>query len=316
MPSIKDSERLKQVSKCLPATIYKNLLPFINQLSSTAVELRLRLNRPFSVVCSNSIYYISADGNLTGSVSDKYMLVVTKSDIDSTFQKICNYSVYNSQSEIVNGFVTMTGGHRAGISGTAVMSNGTISNVRDITSINIRIAREHKGCSKELLGKIKSFDRGVLICGPPCSGKTTILRDLARTLSTTYCKNIALIDERGELAGTTNGVFQNDIGMCDVYDCYSKSEGLMQAIRSMSPDIVMCDEIGSAEDVCAVSQAVNCGVSVVATVHCTDKDELRSKRNIFELAKINAFSTIVFLENKSGIGSVKGIMKAGEVFDF
>ena len=102
----------------------------------------------------------------------------------------------------------MYGGHRAGICGTAVVNNGKIVNIRDITSINVRIAREHKGCADSLYNKIIAVSGGVLICGAPCSGKTTVLRDLARLLSTKGKKNVALIDERGELAGTASGKFR------------------------------------------------------------------------------------------------------------
>lgn len=316
MTRLNDSERLRQASQCLSPAIQKKLSPYIKQLQNTATEIRLRLNRPLSIVCTNYTYYITASGNLTSSVSDKYMLTITKQDIDETFQNICNYSVYTRQNEIINGFVTMQGGHRAGICGTAVISNGRISNIRDISSLNIRIAREHKGCADLLYQKIKTSDKGILICGAPCSGKTTVLRDLARILSTSESKNVSLIDERGELAGTSSGAFQNDIGMCDVFDCYKKSDGISQAVRSMSPDIVMCDEIGSADDVLAIEQAVNSGVTVIATVHAANENELKNKSNICSAVKLGAFKKIVFLSDRSNVGKITRISEAGEIFDF
>ena len=315
MTKIDDNGRLRQASACLSVSLRKKLLPFINQLEGTAMEIRLRLNRPLMIICINSKYYITADGNLTSSINDKYMLTVTKSDIEETFQSICNYSVYTRQNEIVNGFVTMQGGHRAGICGTAVIGNCKISNIRDISSINIRIARQHRGCAQKLYKQLKNDDGGVLICGAPCSGKTTVLRDLARILSTESERNVSLIDERGELAGTCSGVYQNDVGMCDVYDCYYKSDGMIQAIRSMSPDVVVCDEIGSSDDVIAIEQAINSGVRIIATVHTSNAEELRQKENIMSLLKFGAFSKIVFLSDRTKIGQVSKISEVGEFLD-
>ena len=233
-----NEKRFTAALNCLCKNISRRLLPLAPKLANSVQEIRLRLSRPLALVCPDNTYYLTQNGGLTNTILDGAMLVVSKADIVDTFNNICNYSVYNRQNEIVNGFVTMYGGHRAGICGTAVVNNGKIVNIRDITSINVRIAREHKGCADSLYNKIIAASGGVLICGAPCSGKTTVLRDLARLLSTKGKKNVALIDERGELAGTASGKFQNDIGMCDVYDSYNKSEAMLHAIRSMAPEIV------------------------------------------------------------------------------
>lgn len=266
-------------------------------------------------MCPNITYYVTQSGGLSSAPISDSMLFVTRSDIADTFHNICNYSVYAKQNEIVNGFVTMTGGHRAGICGTAINDSGQITNVRDISSINIRIAREHKGCAEKLIKKVGDVNGGLLICGAPCSGKTTVLRDLARILSSDN-KNVSLIDERGELAGTCSGVFQKDIGMCDVFDCYRKSTGIMQAIRSMAPDVVVCDEIGSQDDINAITHSVNCGVTMVATVHAAGKSELRQRESIKKIVQTGAFKKIVFLSSRSRPGEIKEILQVGDVFDF
>lgn len=314
MTSIDDNGRFKQAISCLCPPIYKRLLPLSERLSNSAQEIRLRINRPLSIVCPDVTYYVTANRGLTSTPLQNTMLNVTRADITDTFHNICNYSVYTRQNEIVNGFVTMYGGHRAGICGTAVISNGKITNIRDISSINVRIAREHKGCSQNLYNKIGSFKKGVLICGAPCSGKTTVLRDLARILSLEAGKNVSLVDERGELAGTSSGTFQNDIGLCDVFDSYKKSEAMIQAIRSMAPDIIVCDEIGSKDDVEAIEHSVNCGVTIIATAHAANEDELRHKENIRAIAKTGAFSKIVFLSNKNSPGEIVKIAEVGDVF--
>lgn len=191
-----NEKRFTAALNCLCKNISRRLLPLAPKLSDSVQEIRLRLSRPLTLVCPDNTYYLTQNGGLSNTILDGAMLVVSKADIVDTFNNICNYSVYNRQNEIVNGFVTMYGGHRAGICGTAVVNNGKIVNIRDITSINVRIAREHKGCADSLYNKIIAVSGGVLICGAPCSGKTTVLRDLARLLSTKGKKNVALIDER------------------------------------------------------------------------------------------------------------------------
>lgn len=314
MTGLNNEGRFIQAAGCLCPSISRRLIPLAPKLGSAAQEIRLRLNRSVCVVCPDVTYFVTKSGGLVSTPISDCMLTVTKSDIADTFHNICNYSVYTRQNEIVNGFITMQGGHRAGICGTAVINNDKITNIRDISSINVRIAREHKDCAKSLVASLMKLQGGILVCGAPCSGKTTILRDMARLISTENNKNVALIDERGEFAGTSAGKFQNDIGMCDVYDSYIKSEAMLQAIRSMAPDIIICDEIGSDDDIAAVEHSVNCGVRVIASVHASSEKELKSKSNIKRLAYTGAFSTAVFLSNKHKPGEVVKISEVGDIF--
>ena len=314
MTSYEDKGRFKQAAKCLCPSIGKRLLPLSERFEATAQEIRLRINRPLCVVCTDATYYVTSGGGLTNTLINGSMLTVSRADIADTFQNICNYSVYTRQNEIINGFVTMYGGHRAGICGTAVINNDKILNIRDISSINIRIAREYKGCAKQLTDKLGKLSGGVLICGAPCSGKTTVLRDMARILSSEQGKNVSLIDERGELAGAVAGTFRNDVGMCDVYDSYKKSEAMLQAVRSMAPDIIICDEIGSDDDVQAIERTINSGVIVISTVHAANEYELKRKENIKKIYKTGAFNKVVFLSDKRAPGKVLKIAEAGDIF--
>lgn len=312
MAEVQSQKRFAAAINCICKNISHRLIPLVPKLADSVQEIRLRLSRPIALVCPDNTYYLTQNGGLSNTIIGDAMVLATKADIVDTFNNICNYSVYNRQSEIINGFVTMYGGHRAGICGTAVMNNNKLVNIRDITSINIRIAREHKGCAENLYNKIINVSGGVLVCGTPCSGKTTVLRDLARLISVKEQKNVALIDERGELAGTTSGCFQNDIGMCDVYDSYKKSEAMIQAIRSMAPDVLICDEIGSDDDVYAVEKSVNCGVRVISSVHCTSEYELRQKKNIMSLINLGAFKTLVYLSGRNNPGEIEKIVQAGD----
>ena len=242
----------------------------------------------------------------------------TREDIDETFRGICSYSVYSHQNEIKNGFITLSGGHRVGLCGTAVTSNGSIGSLRDISSINIRIARQVYGCANAVLQAVgKNLREGVLIAGAPASGKTTILRDMARQLSSGLCgdvRKVAVVDERGELAGTYRGVPQNDLGpCCDVLDGYPKGEGILQAIRSLSPEFIICDELGGLADVEAAAQGLNAGVGMISSVHAGNVRELLRRQQAVSLLHTGAFGYVVLLEGSREPGRVAEVYKAGEL---
>ncbi len=275
-------------------------------------EIRLRVNRPITLCTGNITYYVTENGQIATEPGGN-LLTVDKDDMHRTFNNLCNYSVFSKQNEIKNGFITIRGGSRAGICGTAVSEKNSISNIRDISSIILRIASERIGCGNDLLNTVSEPERGFLLCGAPCSGKTTILRDVSRRLSVSH--NVALIDSRSELAGTYMGEAQNDIGMCDVLDGYSKKDGFDHAVRCLSPEIVVCDEIGDDSDACSVENATGSGVSVIASAHCSDMDELMRKSSLQGLIKKRAFKSIVFLKSRREIGKIGEIIDCDELLD-
>lgn len=260
-------------------------------------EIRLRVNRPAAVSVKNSIRYITSDGQLT--YNPEFGVIADYRDLQKTFEAVCQYSVHSFQREITEGFVTVRGGHRAGICGTSVIRDFSVENIKNISSVNFRIAREVRGCADELCNKI--FGSGlcsVLIAGAPGSGKTTMLRDMARILGGRF--KTAVIDERGELAAVMNGVPQNDVGInTDVFDGYSKPLGIMTALRVMSPQVIICDEIGSEEDFKALYQASNSGVCVVASIHSADMDELKRKGIALDI-----FKSIAVLSGCENLGQI------------
>lgn len=279
-------------------------------VTDTAQEITLRVNRPLCVTCKDKRYYFTKNNCITDTVLNNQMFITSQRSIFETFQNICNYSIYSRQYEINNGYITLKGGHRAGICGTAVKTDGKIANIKDITSINIRIAREIIGCSNILDEKVNPL-KGVLLCGAPCSGKTTILRDYSRKLS--YIYKVCVIDERNELSSNVNGVFQNDMGLCDVFDSYSKSDAITHAVRSMSPDIIVCDEIATLQDVEALSFGVNSGVSFIASIHADNINTLKNRVFFNKLVNTNAFSQIVFISSRQNVGQISSIYDASEI---
>lgn len=231
-------------------------------------------------------------------------LLCTSEDIDFTFCAVCDNSVHSYEEQIREGFVTVEGGHRAGLCGTAVKRGGKIRTVKNISSINFRIARQVTGCAEGICREVFSGGLcGVLVAGAPMSGKTTVLRDMCRYLAGRY--RVALIDERSEIAAVCSGVPQNDTGiMCDVFDGYSKAEGIMTAVRTMSPQIIICDEIGGRKDIRAIRDSLSSGVCIAASVHAGTPYELTGRKNIMRLIKTGVFSYIVFLETCGRTGTV------------
>lgn len=314
---ISSDSRFDSAASVICDRIRKFLKILPDDIKAQTQELRLRINNPVSVCCTNGIYFLSQYGRLVCYPNDN-MILADKTDIDESFRSICNYSIHSHQNEIKNGFITLRGGHRVGISGTAVYHEGTLIGMRDISSINIRIAREITGSADELFRALKNnISSGLLIAGAPASGKTTLLRDIARQLSSGICGNIkkvAVIDERGELAGTYMGVSQNDLGFCsDVLNGYLKADGILQAIRSLSPEFIICDELGGNEEVRAVEQGLNAGVSIISSIHAGSIDELLKRKQAIELLKTGAFGSVVLLNGHDKPGKVKEIYRAGDL---
>lgn len=303
--------RLAQAAGCLSPPIFGLLSNHFSELENKAREIRLRSARPAAVVCDGGTVYLTKSGGLTDlPCGDLY--TVSREDIDDTFRRACDYSVYARQRELCAGFVTLRGGHRIGVCGTAVTDGGGIINVRDITSLCIRVSREYRGCGAGLFRRMRASNGGALICGAPCSGKTTLLRDLARLFSTDEGLNTALIDERGELAAVTHGEPQNDVGLCDIYCGYPKADAVEQAVRTMSPDLIVCDEIGSVDDARALRLCLNSGVRVIAAAHASSAEELSARPVMRGILATGAFETAVFLRGRSFAGEISAVVRLGE----
>ncbi len=212
-------------------------------------EIRIRVNRPILLKLRQ------VDILIEYKISSEEILQI--------LERICDNSIYAYTNQICNGYITIKGGHRIGITGTAVIENNKIKNIKYITSLNFRIARQVIDCSKKILKEIIDINNNTvfntLIVAPPGRGKTTILRDLIKNISNGIGslnfsgKTCGVVDERGEIAAMYRGAPQNDIGIrTDIIENVSKCEGIKMLIRSMAPEVIACDEIGSKEDVIAI----------------------------------------------------------------
>ena len=319
MKMINDSvKRFESAARCTGVRIRRALLNLPDSIKSDASEIRLRCGRPVMISGLFGDIFLTEHGIESYIINDN-VIKASINDIDECFRAVCSYSVHTYQSSICSGYVTVNGGHRVGIAGTAVTSNGVINAVREVSSINIRIARQFQGIADDVYKYIRDMGRGgVLIAGPPSSGKTTVLRDLARILSSEtggYFKTV-IIDEREEIAACCNGVPQNDVGISsDVISGCPKGQAVMTALRSMSPQKIVLDEIGNDDETAAIEAGLNSGVDFYLSVHASNEEELMHRKQIVRLMKSGAFSAVVFLKGKNYPSKVDKFVTAGELLD-
>ncbi|MGD8191554.1 stage III sporulation protein AA [Brevibacillus ginsengisoli] len=303
---------MKEVLAILPAPIRHILSALPNAVQEHMEEIRLRQNLPLEIRYGQQVSYVSASGQLTANVRNGWMF--TEEIVNKLINQISQHSLYALEEELKRGYITITGGHRIGIAGKVTMERGDVKGIRDITSFNIRIAKEKKGVAQKLLPSL--MDQGkilnTLIISPPQCGKTTLLRDLARMISYgneySSSRKVAIVDERSELAGCLHGVPQRDVGpRTDVLDACPKAIGMMMMIRSMSPEVIVVDEIGRAEDSEAIWEAIHAGVTVICSAHGATLADMTRRPIISRLISQEVFSRYVILDRSQGVGTIEGV---------
>ena len=232
--------------------------------------------------------------------------IVTQTEIINILQSLCNNSVYAYQSQICDGYITLQGGHRVGITGNIAMKDGKIVNVNYISSLNFRIAREIIGSGEEAVKQIVEGKEvnNTLIVSKPRVWKTTMLRDVVRSISNMGF-TVSLIDERGEIASMYKGIPQNDIGLrTDVLDNITKSLGMKIAVRTMSPQVIVADEIGTMEDLDAINYGICSGVKGIFSAHGDSIQTLRDNQALNKLYEQKLFKKIIFLKERGKISKI------------
>ncbi len=280
-----------------------------DEIKKNTQEICIKVNKPLTIFTNNKSFFISKNGELSYKADES--LIATQEDIFETMKILYNLS--SIHDKIKNGFITLKDGHRVGLCGTATISEGKIINVSDVSSINLRISREIKGCSDPIFDILGTNIENTIVIGAPSSGKTTILRDISRRISTTvlngHLVKTVVIDERGEIASIYNGIPQKDIGFCDVLSNFSKNEGISRAIRTLSPQIIVCDEIGNDEDLNIINESLSCGVKMIFSMHANNLDEISKSYRIRNILSSGLLKNLVLLNDKSNPGTIKNIFK-------
>ncbi len=277
-------------------------------------EIRMRAGQPLLLRRGNLEFTVYPGGKIGSDLVKGFP--VTPEAVRSSVEIMTRSSIYAWEDELRNGFLTLRGGHRVGLAGKVVVEGGYVKTVRHISSLNVRIAKEIKGVGRKLLPYLieKSIVQSALIISPPQAGKTTLLRDLIRILSSGEPEaglaglNVGVVDERSELAGCWEGIPQNDLGpRTDVLDCCPKSQGMVMLLRAMSPQVIVTDELGRREDITALEEAVNGGVTVITTVHGQDEQDIKRKPVLRELLGTGVFRRGVVLSRRQGVGTVERV---------
>ena len=269
---------MKPVLAILPGALRES----VGRLRADSLEeLRLRAGRPPTAVLNGQ------ESRIPGCVE-----AMTSRMLEEIVAAATNRSCYAAEASLREGYVTLPGGHRVGLCGTAALRDGCIQSLRELSSVSIRIARQVSCASQELL---RQLDSSTLILGPPGSGKTTLLRECVRSLSDGGSR-VSLVDERGELAACRLGVPQMDVGRhTDVLTGCKKSEGIYLLLRAMNPQWIAVDEITAPEDVHAMEEASYCGVRFLATAHAFSPDELRRRPLYRRLRELELFQQLLIL---------------------
>ncbi len=288
-------EKLLEIVKFFPmnlSTILYNTIISDNKVKDELQEIRIRIDRPLIL-----------------KLRDKELIVeykISQNEILQIVERLCENSIYAYKKQLCEGYITIRGGHRVGITGTAVIENGEIINIKYITSLNFRIAREVPNCSNKIIGQVIDIKNknifNTLIVSPPGKGKTTILRDLIKNLSNGINginfkgKTCGVVDERGEISAMYRGVPQNDVGIrTDIIDNVSKAKGIKILIRTMAPEIIACDEIGGNEDIQAIEDAMLSGVKGVFTMHGKNIEDVHSNQLVKKLIDKKIIEKIIFI---------------------
>lgn len=308
----KERCREQEIYRILPSRLRRNFQDLSIGFEGLQ-EIRLRVSAPVLFRYRGQEFFLSSQGGMSRESRNAYR--ISREELQEVVEYISNYSLYAYEEEIRQGYLTIRGGHRIGIAGKIILENHQIKSIGNISCLNIRLAHEVIGCGERVLPDLLTGSGlcHTLIVSPPRQGKTTLLRDLIRILSSGSMgvagMTVGVVDERSEIGACYRGEPQNDLGYrTDILDACPKVEGMMLLVRSMAPEVIAVDEIGSREDVEAMEYVINSGVKLLATVHGNGMDDIKSKPVLGRLVQEKVFQRYIVLGGRR-VGQIQ------EVFD-
>lgn len=280
-------------------------------------EVRMRAGSPLFLKYQGREWAVGENGELSADWKKGYR--IKKEELRETLEYLSGYSMYAYDEDMKQGYLTLPGGHRVGLAGKIVTEDGKVQCIRHISFLNVRFSHEVKGCGERVLPYLTVNGQvcHTLIISPPGAGKTTLLRDLIRLISDGSPwlpgQNVGVADERSELGGAYLGVPQNDLGMrTDLLDGCPKGLGMRMLLRSMAPQVIAVDEIGSEADFEALESVFYCGCKLLATVHGNNLEDVKKKPLISRLIHERMFERYVILGCAIGPGKVMQILNEQE----
>lgn len=269
-------------------------------------EIRLRTGKP--------LFLVYAGGEHCLKIKGQEPYLVTGQDLKETLEYVSGYSLYACEDEIRQGYISVQGGHRVGVAGKVILDGNHIRGMKYISCINVRLSHQVPGCADAVMSYIRNGEHlsHTLIISPPRGGKTTLLRDVIRQLSNGREDipgvTVGVVDERSELAGSWQGIPQNDLGLrTDILDACPKAEGMQMLVRAMSPDVVAVDELGREEDFRAVESVIHCGCCLIATAHGNSLEDVLRQPFFQRLKEMEIFEKYIVLGGRNQVGAIKGI---------
>ena len=308
------SQKLNEVLRFFPPELRQILAKIPRDWQLKLIEIRMRINQPLELNFGGVDSFITAKGDLTND--DNGALVITADVIRKTLNAFTTGSYYALEEELNQGYLALPGGHRVGITGQVFYNGEAIRLIRNISSINFRIARSIRGIARPLLPFLWKEGRFLktLIIGAPATGKTTLLREVIREISTGVPSlgipgiHVGLVDERSEIAGSYQGIPQLDVGpRTDVLDGCSKRDGVYLLLRVMNPQLIVTDEVGREDDFRVLEDIINSGVSFLATAHARNLTEAILRPGLKRVLQEGAVERLVTISNRLGIGTVESI---------